>query len=186
RPRLAMDLQGPVDQIHDPELGDAVFGVERPLDLAVVFEGSVRDLDDEENVRGPGLAVEVPPFQDDVRFRFAVGEANWILDTYRGLVADGQDQKPIESIHAGDVGVSNGHFGNDLPADELDPRILFQNALIDHPVVLGDCEPVRCAPDSHGSSRPRFGPDYIPILPPHSATHHRDTETTEKRFRSTS
>src|SRR5579872_2493429 len=54
--RPPMDEDGLRIEIDQPDLGNAVLGVEGELPLAVVDEGGVRDLDEEEDVPGVGRA----------------------------------------------------------------------------------------------------------------------------------
>jgi len=70
---LAADLQRLSDQIEYPILRDAGAGVGRELPAAVVGEGGVGDLADEEGTAGVGIAVVAWAARDHGHIRFWLG-----------------------------------------------------------------------------------------------------------------
>src|SRR5205814_4442742 len=82
RPRAAVDEDRVEVEFDDPILRDAVAGVERPLDVAVVVECRVGDFDQQVNVRRLRLAGAVAPPPDHAHVRLGVRRVEYrrVLD----------------------------------------------------------------------------------------------------------
>src|SRR5262249_45659947 len=115
--------------------------------------GGGGELDEKKDGGRAGLARDVEvvarPFQHHVRLRLAVRQANWVLDAHDRVVSDRTDQQSVEPIDTGNVGITDGHLCNDLPANELDPVVLLEDAEVDHLLVGCDRETVWSSPGGH-------------------------------------
>src|SRR5208282_316926 len=83
---LRVDFDLLVDEVHDPVNGDASTRVEPFLGAPVALQAGVCNLDDQGDVPGTGMAVQVlpdvTPHYHDAGFRLAVFEGDWILDAH--------------------------------------------------------------------------------------------------------
>src|SRR5689334_16944100 len=124
RPRLAIDLHTVIVEIHDPVLGDTVFGVERGFHFAVILERVVGDLDDQKYFCRVWLASRFLEY--DIGLWFAVSQADRVLNADDYIVGSRSDEDTCQPIHAGNVRITDGHFRNNLPTNEFDAVVLLE------------------------------------------------------------
>lgn len=110
----AVGVEDAALEVHNPYLGDAGAGVKRELHRAVVAEGAVGDLDQEQDVGGAGAVaggVEVGPRAEhgEVGLRLVEAvEADRVLGPHDGFVQAGQYQSVSGAAHGGGVALADG------------------------------------------------------------------------------
>src|SRR5215207_910120 len=134
-------------EVHDPDFRDARPRAERQLHPAVVGEGGVGDLDQQQNVSGTGERAPVIAGAEhrEVGLRLgALVEPHRVLDADDGLVAHALHQQPGQRVDAREVpGAYGGHL-DDLALYELDPVVLVEYPGLAHAVVLVDGKTPPC------------------------------------------
>nr|VFK13871.1 MAG: hypothetical protein BECKLPF1236B_GA0070989_10537 [Candidatus Kentron sp. LPFa] len=111
-----------IGQIDQPIFEDAVAGVERPLDGAVVSQGTVGHLDNQQNIGGRGMIAPVKVVartgDNDVRLGLGkVTEPNRILRRDDHAITQFRVEESGKPFDAAAVFATNGRHIDDLSFD---------------------------------------------------------------------
>lgn len=132
-------------KIDDPALRDPGPGMQGHFHLPVEGEGRVRDLDDQQRIRGLRVSVRVAPGPepDDRDVGLGLGvivQAHGIPNAHRACISDSSNEEPRQAIHAVGVAAPDRGHPHDLPLDELDTLRGVEDPGFGHSVIFFDTE----------------------------------------------
>jgi hypothetical protein len=139
--RVAQDVDGPRVDINHPDLRNAGARVEARLGAEVEGERRVGDFDDEKHFRGGGMRARVivgpAPEEREIRLGHrAIRDHGWILDGHDDAVAAALNEELVQLLDASRMRTSDRRHLDDLPVDQLQPRIGWEYSRLAHAEVL--------------------------------------------------
>lgn len=137
--RLAVDLEGPVDEVDDPVVGQASPGVETALHVPVEGQARLRHFDHHRRAGGMRIAVVAGAAGHHGHVGLGLGfvvEGDRVLKADDPALTEGRAERiPGETNRSG-VRAALGLGDDHLAADQLDRLVLVEHAQLDEPVVL--------------------------------------------------
>jgi hypothetical protein len=145
--RVAEDEQAIALEVEDPVLSEPCPRVQRRLELAVVSQGGIRDLDEQEHVVRSGIdgGIVVRPGTQEQEIRLWLGkltQPHWSLDTDDRAPSQSAREKRRHLVETGLVSPADRAHLDDFSFDQLDSVILSENPRLGHAVVVIDSEAV--------------------------------------------
>jgi nucleoside-diphosphate-sugar epimerase len=136
-----MDLDTLRDAVDHPVLGNTGRGVEPELGRAVVGEGAVGHLDEQERIVRVGFAFFIGHRAEAENREIGlglgvVGEGDGVLDGHDGAPDQADHQQLVQVVDERAVPSTDGRHLDDLAADQLDPIGPLEDPNLAHPVVL--------------------------------------------------
>jgi len=157
-------------EIHEPHFGDARRRVQRHFDVTIVLEGSVRDLDHEQDVLrlGVGRAIGVCARHQQSHVGLGLGvfpEPDWVLHRDERATCDEAGQQAGQRPDAARMSRPDRAHLDDLPVEQLHAVVLMEHARPAHPVVLVDGEAACGERHAHTIGTPQEGEQGSDMVP---------------------